>query len=120
MERIFATYLIETPLPVEKAADALAGEQSSGTFVAVPGETEELKHRFAARVEKITPLETVNEPSLSGHRGGTAKFQRAEIVVSWSVENMGFNLPTLVSTIQGNLYELSQFSGLKLMDLDVP
>ena len=60
MERIFATYLIETPLAVEKAAASLAGEQSSGTFVAVPGETEELKQRFAARVEKITPLsETV-------------------------------------------------------------
>ena len=66
MERIFATYLIETPLAVEKAAAVLAGEQSSGTFVAVPGETAELKQRFAARVEKITPLETVSEPSLPG------------------------------------------------------
>jgi ribulose-bisphosphate carboxylase large chain len=119
MERIFATYLIETPLAVEKAAASLAGEQSSGTFVAVPGETEELKQRFAARVEKITPLEMVSTPSLPGghHASG---FQRAEIVVSWSVENMGYNLPTLVSTIQGNLYELSQFSGLKLMDLELP
>lgn len=120
MERIFATYRIETPLNVEQAAASLAGEQSSGTFVAVPGETEELKQRFAARVEKITRLETVNEASLPGGRleGGT--YQRAEVVVSWSVENMGFNLPTLVSTIQGNLYELSQFSGLKLMDLELP
>ena len=57
MERIFATYHIETPLAVEKAAAALAGEQSSGTFVAVPGETEELKQRFAARVEE-TPEPT--------------------------------------------------------------
>ena len=114
MERIFATYLIETPLAVGKAAASLAGEQSSGTFVEVPGETAELKQRFAARVEKITPLEKVSEPSLPGgrHAGG---FQRAEVVVSWSVENMGHNLPTLVSTIQGNLYELQQFTGLKLM-----
>jgi ribulose-bisphosphate carboxylase large chain len=120
MERIFATYHIETPLAVEKAAATLAGEQSSGTFVAVPGETEELKQRFAARVEEITPLETVTGPALPGCRSGTGKFHRAEIVVSWSMENMGCNLPTLVSTVQGNLYELSQFSGLKLMDLDVP
>jgi len=120
MERIAATYLIETPLPVEKAAAALAGEQSSGTFVAVPGETEELKQRFAARVEKITPLETRPEPSLPVGRPGQGNFQRAEIVVSWPVENFGFNLPALVSTVQGNLYELSQFSGLKLMDLDLP
>ena len=119
MERLYATYLIETPLSVEKAAAVLAGEQSFGTFVAVPGETEELKQRFAARVEKIMPLETVNDPSLPGGRHASS-FQRAEIVVSWPVENFGFNLPTLVSTVQGNLYELSQFSGLKLMDLEFP
>jgi ribulose-bisphosphate carboxylase large chain len=120
MERLFATYRIETPLAVEKAAAVLAGEQSSGTFVAVPGETAELKQRFAARVEKITPLEMVSEPSLPGRRSAGEKFQRAEIVVSWPVENFGFNLPVLVSTVQGNLYELSQFSGLKLMDLELP
>jgi ribulose-bisphosphate carboxylase large chain len=120
MERLVATYHIETPLAVEKAAAVLAGEQSSGTFVAVPGETAEFKQRFAARVEKITPLETVSEPSLPGGRGAAGKFQRAEIVVSWPLENFGFNLPVLVSTVQGNLYELSQFSGLKLMDLELP
>src|SRR5580658_6921803 len=111
MERIFATYLIETPMPVEQAAAVLAGEQSSGTFVAVPGETEELKQRFAARVEKITPLENVSVPSLPGGRHASG-FQRAKIVISWSLENFGYNLPTLVSTVQGNLYELSQFTGL--------
>src|SRR5579862_3786086 len=120
MDRISATYQIETPLPVEVAAASLAGEQSSGTFTAVPGETVELKQRFAARVEKITLLETVNAPALPGCRSSGGKFQRAEIVVSWPVENMGFNLPVLVSTVQGNLYELSQFSGLKLMDLALP
>jgi ribulose-bisphosphate carboxylase large chain len=120
MERVFATYFIETPLAVEAAADVLAGEQSSGTFVAVPGETEELKQRFAARVESIKALDTVNEPSLTGCRAAGKKFQRAKIVVSWPTENFGFNLPALVSTLQGNLYELSQFSGLKLRDFEVP
>jgi ribulose-bisphosphate carboxylase large chain len=120
MERIFATYLIETSQPLERAAATLASEQSSGTFVAVPGETEELKHRFAARIERITPKEVVSEPSLPGCRGSSNKFQRAEVVVSWPVENLGYNLPTLVSTLQGNLYELAQFSGLKLMDLELP
>lgn len=121
MERLIAHYLIETPHAVEKAAATLAGEQSSGTFVAVPGETEELKQRFAARVEKIELLGTVDQPSIPGARGGTKGcFHQALVSVSWSLENFGFNLPTLVSTIQGNLYELAQFSGLKLMDLDLP
>jgi ribulose-bisphosphate carboxylase large chain len=122
MERISATYRIETPLAVERAAAVLAGEQSSGTFVEVPGETEDLRNRFRARVERIIELETVPTPSLPGSRPGGAggPYRRAEIVVSWSLENVGYNLPTLVSTLQGNLYELSQFSGLKLIDLDVP
>lgn len=120
MERILATYLIETPIALDKAATILAGEQSSGTFVAVPGETAELKQRFAARVEKVTPLEVVTTPSLPGANSDSGHFQRAVVVVSWSVENMGYNLPTLVSTVQGNLYELRQFTGLKLLDLELP
>src|SRR6185369_16235772 len=120
MERIRATYLIETPLPIKRAADALAGEQSSGTFVDIPGETARLRRRFGARVEKITELETVPCPSLPGSRPADGKFHRAKLVISWPTENVGCNLPALISTVQGNLYELSQFSGLKLLDLELP
>jgi ribulose-bisphosphate carboxylase large chain len=105
---------------VAQAAAVLAGEQSSGTFVAVPGETEELKQRFAARVEKITELETVPAPSIPIRRKSAAGYRRAHLTVSWSIENFGYNLPAIVSTVQGNLYELAQFSGLKLLDLDFP
>ncbi|MBC7739308.1 MAG: ribulose 1,5-bisphosphate carboxylase, partial [Candidatus Saccharibacteria bacterium] len=48
--RIEADYLIETAWPLEQAAEMLAGEQSSGTFVPVPGETPELKAPAAAKV----------------------------------------------------------------------
>jgi ribulose-bisphosphate carboxylase large chain len=120
MERIKARYYIETPYEVEAAADVLAGEQSSGTFVAVPGETEELKQRFAARVENIEHLETVNQPAIPGAVSKTGVYHRANVEVSWSIENFGYNLPVLVSTLQGNLYEITQFTGLKLMDIEFP
>ena len=120
MERITAKYFIETPYAPENAAQVLAGEQSSGTFVAVPGETEELKQRFAARVENITLLESVTEPAIPGAVSKTGVYHRANVEVSWSVENFGYNLPVLVSTLQGNLYELTQFTGLKLMDIELP
>jgi ribulose-bisphosphate carboxylase large chain len=120
MERIVGTYYIETSLAPEQAATILAGEQSSGTFIAVPGETEELKQRFAARVEKVTPLETVTTPAMPGAASSSGQYNRAEIRVSWSIENFGYNLPVLISTLQGNLYELRQFTGLKLMDLELP
>jgi ribulose-bisphosphate carboxylase large chain len=120
MERIFGTYYIETPYDPEKAAAVLAGEQSSGTFVAVPGETEELKQRFAARVEEVVLLETVDQPAIPGAISSTGKYHRAKVRVSWSIENFGYNLPVMVSTLQGNLYEITQFTGLKLMDIELP
>src|SRR6478672_643121 len=101
MERVIATYYIETPFTPEKAAAVLAGEQSSGTFVAVPGETEELKERFAARVEHVELLETVSKPAIPGATSVDGKFHRAMVRVSWNIENFGYNLPVLVSTLQG-------------------
>src|SRR5690349_4888878 len=120
MERILATYYIETPYAPEQAAAVLAGEQSSGTFVAVPGETEELKQRFAARVESVEQLETVDQPAIPGATSKEGKYHRAIVKVSWSIENFGYNLPVMVSTLQGNLYEITQFTGLKLMDIELP
>jgi len=122
---IIAKYLIETPHPVEFAAEMIAGEQSSGTFTAVPGETEELKARARARVTGIKHLEPVNAPSLPGSRSpknhtGPLMYHRAEVSVEFPFENVGPNLPTLVATICGNLYELSELSGIKLLDVELP
>ena len=120
MNRIAATYYIETALDPHQAAAVLAGEQSSGTFVAVPGETEALKHQYAARVEEVTILQDVDQPSLPGDPGGKGPYNRAMVRVSWSLDNFGYNIPELISTVQGNLYELRQFTGLRLMDLEFP
>ncbi|GAB4451230.1 MAG: ribulose-bisphosphate carboxylase large subunit family protein [Armatimonadaceae bacterium] len=124
-QRVLATYRIETPTEIEYAAEMLAGEQSSGTFVKVPGETEELTARHRARIERITPLEVSDTPSLSGARPrkgsvGPVQYRRAEIEVSFPLVNMGANLPTLLATVAGNLYELGEFSGVKLLNLDLP
>ena len=91
-ERITAVYRIETPLPPARAAEVLAGEQSSGTFVAVPGETDELRERFRARVENVIEVVTFDTPSLPGSRVGgerPARFHRAEVTISWPLENVG-------------------------------
>jgi ribulose-bisphosphate carboxylase large chain len=50
---VVATYLVESYLPLAEAAEVIAGEQSTGTFVAVARETDELRARFAARVLDI-------------------------------------------------------------------
>jgi ribulose-bisphosphate carboxylase large chain len=123
-ERIVATYFLETAHDVEYAATMIAGEQSSGTFLPVPGETEELKARSRARVERITLTGETATPSLPGSRPpkgtDTPVYRQAEIVLSFPFENVGANLPTLIATVCGNLYELSEHSGLKLRDVELP
>lgn len=103
----------------------IAGEQSSGTFLPVPGESEELKARARAKVLDIQLLESVEEPALPGARakGGNTeppRYQRAKVKIAFPFDNIGCNISTLAATVCGNLYELSELSGCKLMDLDLP
>jgi ribulose-bisphosphate carboxylase large chain len=120
MNDILATYWVETPGPLEKAVEAMAGEQSCGTFIRVPGETDELRARFGAKIVKIVEHETVGQPSLPGSRPSSGRYRRATVVLSFPLENLGPSLPNLQATVAGNLFELSQFSGLKLLDLELP
>jgi ribulose-bisphosphate carboxylase large chain len=124
-DRVLATYLIETPHSLEHAAAMIAGEQSSGTFVSVPGETNELKERFGAQVLSIEPLGTVDLPSLPGSKppksnAANPVYRRGRIVVSFPLHNFGPSLPVLLSTVAGNLYELQEVSGVRLEDLVLP
>src|SRR3954464_4703375 len=120
--RIEAESLIETPLDPRVTAEAMAGEQSSGTFVAVPGETAELKARAAARVETIEPLDDAAAPSLPVARpiNESGPWRRARVTLSWPLDNIGASLPNLMATVAGNLWELRQLTGLRLLDLRLP
>ena len=121
-DSIIARYRIETCLPLEQVAETIAGEQSSGTFLPIPGETEELKARARAKVIQIAPLDSTETPALPGGRRpkvttGPLQFQRAEITLEFPFANLGANLPTLLATVCGNLYELSDHTGCKLLIL---
>lgn len=123
-DRIHADYWIETAFEVEAAVEVMAGEQSSGTFVKLPGETPELKDRYGARVEHVGELDAVGTPSLPGAGApegiASPEWRRARVQISWPIENMGPSLPNLAATIAGNLFELKQFSGLRLLDVRLP
>jgi ribulose-bisphosphate carboxylase large chain len=124
-ERIKARYWIETAFPLQEAAEIMAGEQSTGTFVRVPGETDELRERHAARVESISEQDSVSRPSLPGAgvpKGlrGSPAYRRAEVVLSWPLSNLGPSLPNVLATVAGNLFELKPFSGLRLLDVHFP
>jgi ribulose-bisphosphate carboxylase large chain len=117
-DRFEADYLIETPGDPRRAADVMAGEQSSGTFLALPDETPELKARSAAQVVAFEPLEDWPTPSLPGSAAMPGQsVRRAKVTLSWPEANLGPDLPGLMATVAGNLFELQQFSGLRILDL---
>lgn len=123
-DRLTATYLIETPLDPARVADVLAGEQSCGTFARVHGETEELRARARATVDRIEELEPLSAPSLPNawleRQGVRGPWRRARVRVSFPVGNIGANLPTLAATVAGNLYDLGETTGVRLLSLDLP
>jgi len=41
-------------------------------------------------------------------------------MLSWPIGNMGPSLPNLLATVAGNLFELQQFSALRLVELQLP
>ena len=119
-----AKYWVESFEPLAKVAEIIAGEQSSGTFLQLAGETDELKERARARVVSVKLQEPAAAPSLQSehlarkpHRGD---FHCGEIVVAFPIGNVGPNLSTLLATVAGNLFELGEVTGLRLLDLDLP
>lgn len=122
--RYEASYLIETPFDPAKVAEVIAGEQSSGTFTRVPGETDDLRARARADVLSVELLEQVSTPSLSNafleRKGVPGPWQRARVRLSFPADNVGANLPTLVATVSGNLYDLGEVTGLRLESVSLP
>jgi ribulose-bisphosphate carboxylase large chain len=118
-ERIYVTYWLETSGVPEQVAQVIAGEQSSGTFVALANETPALKIRSGARVESLKLFDFATQPSLPG-KYKSKQFTRCQMTLSWPSENIGPSLPNLMATIAGNLFELQEVSGLRIIDLKLP
>lgn len=119
-----ASYLIETPLDPARVADVLAGEQSSGTFVRVAGETDALRARSRATVVALQELEPLTVPSLPSawlqRQRVPGPWRRARIEVDFPLANIGRNLPTLAATVAGNLFDLGETTGMRLERLQLP
>ncbi|MCA0431829.1 MAG: ribulose-bisphosphate carboxylase large subunit family protein [Proteobacteria bacterium] len=112
------TYLIETVGHPEKLAAKIASDQSTGTFVAVPGETEELKNRVAARVVALRPLPPLAVPSFPSAEAGP--FNRAEADIAFPFEAIGTDLAALMTIAIGGVYSIKGFTGIRIIDMKLP
>ncbi len=111
---VIGTYLVSYPksIPVAKLAPALAIEQSTGTWVAVPGETPEVRRTHVAKVigvYEIPDYEWMLPPQVE---------ERQYIVqIAYPHVNFGSQIPMLLTTVVGNI---SMAGRLKLVDLRLP
>jgi len=123
-ERFEATYLVETPLDPRAVAEVMAGEQSCGTFTRVPGETDALRERAAARVVDVHEVGVAEAPSLPNawlaRKSIAGPWRQARICISFPVDNVQANLPTLASVVAGNLFDLGEVTGLRLETIRLP
>ncbi len=115
---IVLTYLIETPGSTEALAAKIASDQSTGTFVALPGETPELKARVAARVLALRPLAPAASPSFPGADDGL--FNRAEADIGFPLEAVGTDLAALMTIAIGGTFSIKQLTGIRVVDMRLP
>jgi 3-oxoisoapionate-4-phosphate decarboxylase len=112
------TYRIETAGSIEKLAAKIASDQSTGTFVDLPGETEELKNRVAARVEAIRHLPDAVQPSFPAVERGP--FRRADVDISFPVDAIGTDLTALMTIAIGGVFSIKGMSGIRIIDMQLP
>ncbi len=115
---IVLTYRIETPGSTEALASKIASDQSTGTFVELPGETPELKARVAARVLAVRPLDPARTPSFPGTDGDM--FNRAEADIGFPIEAVGTDLAALMTIAIGGTFSIKQLTGIRVVDMKLP
>ena len=108
-----ATYLLHTDTEdILKLAAMMAAEQTTGTWVRVPGETREMLHRHRGKILNCWEIPDVEIVNL---REGDLRSHVIQIAYPW--ENFGAQLPMLLTTVFGNI---SMMGDIKLIDLSFP
>jgi 2,3-diketo-5-methylthiopentyl-1-phosphate enolase len=113
-QHVVATYFVQTPAETDiiKRCLGFATEQTTGTWVDVPGETRELRREHAAKLVGLTEVPDYE----TGLPGG--EYSRSFVVrLAFPWVNFGDSFPMLLSTIPGNI---SFGFPVKLVDIEFP
>jgi 3-oxoisoapionate-4-phosphate decarboxylase len=114
------TYRIETAGDPHKLAAKIASDQSTGTFVAVPGETPELKARVAARVVGYRDLPPVPDGVWPDGRVAGAIYRAAEADIDYPLDAIGTDFAALTTIAVGGASAIRGFSGFRVTGLQLP
>ncbi len=113
-------YRIETAGDPAALAAKIASDQSTGTFVPLPGETPELKARVAARVVGLRDLPPAAKPSFPHDRVPGLAYCRAEATIDFPLEAIGTDFAALMTIAVNGPFAIRQLSGLRVVGLRLP
>lgn len=116
---IQVTYRLETSGEIEALAAKIASDQSTGTFTALPNETDEVRARCAATVVKIALLESSDTPSFPDP-DGTGPYHRADVTIAYPLEAVGTDIAALMTITIGGVYAVRGLTGVRVKDIDLP
>jgi 2,3-diketo-5-methylthiopentyl-1-phosphate enolase len=111
---VIGTYLVSysAALPIPIIAPMLAVEQSTGTWVPVPGETLEVRCQHIAKVigvYEVPDYESAVPPNL--------QTRQWFVQMAYPEVNIGEQIPMLLTTVVGNI---SMGGDIKLVDIRLP
>ncbi|HOQ99188.1 MAG TPA: RuBisCO large subunit C-terminal-like domain-containing protein [Anaerolineae bacterium] len=111
---LVATYLVSFPrsIPVPQLAPALAIEQSTGTWLPVPGETPEVRRQHVAKVIGVYEV-----PDYEWAVPREVEQRHYVIQIAFPQVNIGTQLPMLLTSIVGNI---SMGGRVKVLDVRLP
>jgi len=99
---VVCKYRVTTDLPMEKAAEAIAAEQSTGTWTGISTLNHQIFEDLGARVVDITG---------------------DEVIVEFPTDDFSIevgSVPQILSVIAGNLFGLGALKGVRLEDVTFP
>lgn len=99
---VVTKYRVSTDLPIEKAAEAIAAEQSTGTWTGISTLNDEVFTKYAAKVTAI---------------------DGDMVTIAYPEDDFSIRVgavPQILSVISGNLYGLGSLKGVRLEDVEFP
>lgn len=112
---VIASYYIEIPKEIDvlKKAAALAIGQTIGTWIPIPGITDEIREKYMGKVVNVFDV-----PSLELATQVDVAVRKYIIQIAYPAVNFGNDLPLLITSLLGN--DASTSAQVKLLDIDFP
>ena len=113
---LIGTYLlrkeIKNPGEILKLAIMMASEQTTGTWVSVPGETADVIEKFRGKVLNVWEI-----PDTEQFSNSTDELRSFIVQLGFPWQNFGPQIPMMLTTIFGNI---SMIGDIKLLDIQFP